>query len=54
MDVFACQHCNAAPELIVDGNAKVSVVRHRPACTVLVAKTRSRWPLTRPERRAAT
>jgi hypothetical protein len=26
MDVFACQHCDAAPELIVDGRAHLSIV----------------------------
>ena len=43
MDVFACQHCNAAPELVTDGNAEVSVVRHAVDCPTLQAQVRARW-----------
>lgn len=46
VDVFACTACSAVPELVTDGNAKVSVVRHRPGCAVLQAQVRTRWPLT--------
>jgi hypothetical protein len=33
------------PELIAHGKAKVSVVRHALACPVLIAQTKTRWPL---------
>jgi len=26
--VFTCTHCNAVPELVVDGNAQLAIVRH--------------------------
>ncbi|MCV7100903.1 MULTISPECIES: hypothetical protein [Mycobacterium] len=44
MDVFACQHCPAAPELIVDGRAQLSIVRHNLGCPTLLAQVRARWP----------
>ena len=45
VELFACQHCSAVPELIGHGKAKVSVVRHALACPVLIAQTKTRWPL---------
>jgi hypothetical protein len=42
--VFACQTCAAAPELITDGNAQLSVVRHTLGCPTLQAQVRARWP----------
>jgi hypothetical protein len=44
MDVFACQHCSAAPELVVDGRAQLSIVRHALGCPTLLAQVRARWP----------
>jgi hypothetical protein len=32
MEAFACQHCNAVPELVVDGRAQLSIVRHALGC----------------------
>jgi hypothetical protein len=46
MDVFSCQHCSAFPELLVDGRAQLSVVRHSLGCTTLLAQVRARWPLS--------
>jgi hypothetical protein len=42
--MFSCHHCNAAPELIIDGRAHMSIVRHGPCCPTLLAQVRSRWP----------
>jgi hypothetical protein len=42
---FTCTHCNAVPEQVVDGNAKVSIVRHELGCPTLMAQTRTRWPV---------
>ena len=44
MDVFSCQHCDAAPELVVDGRAQLSIVRHAFDCPTLLAQVRTRWP----------
>jgi hypothetical protein len=44
MDAFACQHCNAVPELVVDGRAQLSIVRRAPGCLTLQAQVRARWP----------
>jgi hypothetical protein len=35
--VFTCQHCEAVPELVVDGGAQVSIVRHTLGCPTLCA-----------------
>lgn len=45
MELFACQHCDAMPELLVDGRAQLSVVRHGLDCPTRVAQVRARWPL---------
>jgi hypothetical protein len=45
VDVFACQHCSAAPELVIQDRARLSVVRHTLGCPTLVAQVRARWPL---------
>jgi hypothetical protein len=37
MDVFACQHCTAVPELVTNSN--LVVVRHQAGCEVLIALT---------------
>jgi hypothetical protein len=42
VDVFACRHCNAAPEPLPDSN--LVVVRHAAGCAVLIAQTKARWP----------
>jgi hypothetical protein len=39
---FACQHCTAVPELVVDGKAQLSIVRHAPGCLTLQAQVRAR------------
>jgi len=44
MDVFTCQHCDAAPERLVDGKAQLAIVRHTPGCATLQAQVRARWP----------
>jgi hypothetical protein len=44
MDMFACQHCSAVPELVTDGRAQLSVVRHALGCATLQAQVRARWP----------
>ncbi len=38
------QHCTAVPELVVDGRAQLSIVRHAPGCPTLLAQVRTRWP----------
>ena len=43
MDMFTCQHCSAVPELVVDGRAQLSIVRHRLGCPTLQAQVRGRW-----------
>jgi hypothetical protein len=35
LDVFACQHGEAAPELVIDGRAQLSIVRHALGCPTL-------------------
>ena len=42
--LFCCHACDAAPELVADGAAKISVVRHRPGCELLITATRNRCP----------
>jgi hypothetical protein len=42
--MFDCPHCNAAPELVVDDRAQLSVVRHALDCLTLQAQVRARWP----------
>ena len=44
MDMFACQYCSAVPELVVDGRAQLSIVRHALGCPTLLAQVRARWP----------
>ncbi|MBS4729710.1 hypothetical protein MSM1_15620 [Mycobacterium sp. SM1] len=45
MDVFACQHCAAMPEMIIDGRAQLSIVRHSLGCPTLLTQVRTRWPI---------
>lgn len=40
----ACQHCQAPPELVIDGRAQLSIVRHGLGCPILQAQVRARWP----------
>jgi hypothetical protein len=51
--VFTCTHCNAVPEPVVDGKARLAIVRHDLVCPALMAQTRVRWP-ARVVRRLAT
>ncbi len=44
VEVFTCQHCEAVLELVVAGNAQLSIVRHNLGCPTLMAQTRVRWP----------
>jgi hypothetical protein len=44
MDVFSCPVCKVTPELVVDGNAQLAIVRHKLGCATLMAQTRTRWP----------
>lgn len=48
MDMFACQHCSAVPELVIDGRAQLSIVRHALGCLTLQAQVRARWPRNQP------
>ena len=41
--MFRCPSCDAAPEPIT--GATMTIVRHAPGCPLLLAATRSRWPL---------
>jgi hypothetical protein len=38
---FACKHCNTAPELLVDGQAQLAIVRHAAGCPTLLAQVRT-------------
>ena len=42
--VFTCAHCNAVPEQVVDGNARIAIVHHQLGCPTLMAQVRVRWP----------
>jgi hypothetical protein len=44
VEVFTCQHCEAVLELVVAGNAQLSIVRHALGCPTLCAQVRTRWP----------
>jgi len=41
--VVICAHCDATPELIADGRAQLSIVRHELGCPTLLAQTRTLW-----------
>jgi hypothetical protein len=45
IDVFACTVCSAVPELVVEGSARLSVIRHAPGCPLLLWHSKTRWPL---------
>jgi hypothetical protein len=45
VDVFACTVCSAVPELVAQGSARLSVIRHAPGCPLLLRQTKTRWPL---------
>jgi hypothetical protein len=46
LDVFACPHCEAAPELVIDGRAQLSIVRHaRPGEPIRLPDTPAQIPL---------
>jgi hypothetical protein len=45
VDVFACTVCSAVPELVAEGSARLSVIRHAPACPLLLRQAKTRWPL---------
>jgi hypothetical protein len=44
-DVFACTVCSAVPELVAEGSARLSVIRHAPGCPLLLRQAKTRWPL---------
>jgi hypothetical protein len=52
--VFACEQCNASPELVAAGKSQLSVVRHRDDCPLLQQRIRERWAPPAPERLPAT
>jgi hypothetical protein len=37
VDVFACPACQATPELVTEGNARLAIVRHELGCPTLMA-----------------
>jgi len=41
--MFRCPSCAAVPEPILGAN--MTIVRHAPGCPLLIAATRTRWPL---------
>jgi hypothetical protein len=43
--VFTCTHCEAVPELVVTGNAQLSIVRHKLGCPTLMAQARAGPPI---------
>lgn len=45
IDVFACTVCSAVPELVTEGSARLSVIRHAPGCPLLLRQAKTRWPL---------
>lgn len=45
VDLFACTVCSAVPELVAEGSARLSVIRHAPGCPLLVRQAKTRWPL---------
>jgi hypothetical protein len=45
VDLFGCAGCDAVPEQLTEGKARVTVVQHRLGCPTLLAVVRARWPL---------
>lgn len=45
IDVFACTVCSAVPELVTEGSARLSVIRHAAGCPLLLRQAKTRWPL---------
>jgi hypothetical protein len=45
VDLFACTVCSAVPELVAEGSARLSVIRHAPGCPLLLRQAKTRWPL---------
>jgi hypothetical protein len=45
IDVFACTVCSAVPELVTEGSARLSVIRHASGCPLLLRQAKTRWPL---------